>query len=142
MPVTNVPTPGSPIRSNWAQSVSNVANANETAVTRLMADTGYTNLTLAAGWGGTLGHRRVGGWVFLNLAVQRTGANVSATDVTLVFIGPASRPAQTIQAVVIAAITPYRAAVLSADGALTVFGVTMSTNQIVYGQISYPITLP
>jgi hypothetical protein len=27
MPVTNIPTPGSPIRSNWAQSVSTVADA-------------------------------------------------------------------------------------------------------------------
>jgi len=32
MPVTNVPAPGSPIRSNWAISVSNIANANEAAL--------------------------------------------------------------------------------------------------------------
>ena len=40
MPVTNVPTPGSPIRSNWAQSVSNLANANETALPTKVAKAG------------------------------------------------------------------------------------------------------
>lgn len=40
MPVTNVPTPGSPIRSNWAQSVSTIANANEAAIPTKVAKAG------------------------------------------------------------------------------------------------------
>jgi hypothetical protein len=40
MPVSNVPTPGSPIRSNWAISVSNVANANEAAIPGKVAKAG------------------------------------------------------------------------------------------------------
>ena len=42
MPVSNVPAPGGPIRSNWAQSVSAVANANETAIPTKVAKAGDT----------------------------------------------------------------------------------------------------
>lgn len=52
MPVTNVPAPGSPIRSNWAISVSNVANSGEGAVTSKVAKAGDTmtgNLTVGPG---------------------------------------------------------------------------------------------
>jgi Chaperone of endosialidase len=51
MPVSNVPTPGSPIRSNWAQSVSNVANANEANKVNRTGDTMTGSLVF--GQGGT-----------------------------------------------------------------------------------------
>ena len=42
MPVSNVPAPGSPIRSNWAISVSNIANANEAAIPLRVVKSGDT----------------------------------------------------------------------------------------------------
>jgi hypothetical protein len=50
MPVTNIPSPGSPIVSSWAQSVSTVANASEaTLATHRMASGTATVATVGGG---------------------------------------------------------------------------------------------
>lgn len=91
MPVTNVPSPGSPIRSNWAISVSNVANAAEAAIPGKVAKAGDTmtgNLHVGAPFsdtvvGNTIDTRGlIGTSVDLaggrNLTVGRIGAGASA----------------------------------------------------------------
>jgi hypothetical protein len=51
MPVQDVPVPGSPIRSAWAQSVSAVANTGENTIATKVAKTGDV-LTGPLSWGG------------------------------------------------------------------------------------------
>ena len=145
MPVSNVPSPGSPIRSNWAQSVSNVANATESLAGRLAADSGWLALPAGAGFNAGVFYRRIGALVVLSVAVVRSAGNLS--EVTQAICGadlPAGyRPSQTIFTVGITH-TPKGVCSLNvnATGTITATFLTINTTGGLYGSLAYPIALP